>query len=325
MRRKRAHNDKQELTLGKQINIYLRVMRGMKQSTADTYKAWFSTILYDPIMNTPITDIVPRDLRQWIAKKDDEGYSYSTINGYYTGLIRPALDMAVEDGVIPKNPACFKLTAMIDKNGKQRRGLTKTEVEILIDHLENSDREACQRNKGFIELLLYSGMRVSELCGLTTNDIDYVNKELHINKQLVRKDGIYEIMRTKSDSGARTIPITDDINRALVMIEQYNEPCVYEVNGISGFLLTGRNGLPAERGGLLRKYKNICSQIDKEFGTSLSETSLHSLRHTYCTNLISAGMNVKIVQYLMGHSNAATTLNIYAHIMLQDVKKAVLG
>lgn len=318
--------DVSNFTLADMVNRYLRTQRTIKESTMRNYQNWARILRTEKVMRTKISKLTTEMIQDWYEDLSiHEGYSYSTINGYHSTLIKPALDFAVRKGVILFNPANFKLTSVISKKSNKGRELTEHEAEVLLDYLNNSEDTAAIRNRGFIKLLLGTGLRISELCGLTVDDIDMENRELTVNKQLHRKYGYYTVDDVKSEAGNRVVPLTDMAIEGLEDIFKQYDPVEAYISGYTGFILPNSKGMPAERNSLYKKYKNIAAKLDAEFGTKLSETSLHSLRHTFCSKLIRSGVSIKVVQYIMGHSNANTTLDIYTHVMRHDVKNEVFG
>ena len=318
--------DYKDSTLGELIKRYLKTLRVAKQGTVMTYQTQYNVIRDEKVMRTKIVDLTPDMLMDWFERMSRvEGYSFSTLNVWHSGLIKPALDMAMRNGAILTNPSYFKLNAIISKTSKKGRELTNQEVNALLDYLNTSDDLAAKSNRGFIKLLLSTGMRVSEMCGLTVDDINFEARELTVNKQLYRKYGYYTLDTVKTESGVRTIPLTDMAIEALHEILDDHGPCQATIQGYAGFILTNRKGMPAERNSLYRKYKNLAETVDEKYGTHLSETTLHSLRHTYCSKLIRSGVSLKVVQYVMGHKNISTTLDVYTHIMQQLVKNEIFS
>ena len=86
-----------------------------------------------------------------------------------------------------------------------------------------------------------------------------------------------------------------------------------EVDGVSGFLFFNQSDYPMLT---MHVAKTIWLTVDRYNRThtdQIPHTTTHNLRHSFCTNLIDAGMNPKNVQYLMGHASITVTLNVYAH------------
>ena len=160
-------------------------------------------------------------------------------------------------------------------------------------------------------------MRVSEFCGLTKKNIDFESRRIQVDHQLVReRGGKYYVEQTKTESGCRYIPMTDNVYHSLQNILANRPKLKREpvVNGYGGFLLIDKNGRPKValhieneiRWGL-KKYAKLHPD------EPLPHITPHVLRHTFCTNMAHAGMDLKNLQYLMGHADASITMNVYTH------------
>lgn len=160
-------------------------------------------------------------------------------------------------------------------------------------------------------------MRVSEFCGLTMDDLDFKRRRIRVDHQLVReRGGRYYVEKTKTKSGIRYIPMTQEVYKSLTRIAARRPHLDEEpvVDGYSGFLLIDKKQQPKvalhienEMRWALKKFKKLHPDI------KLPHITPHVFRHTFCTNLANAGMDVKNLQYLMGHSDVGVTLNIYTH------------
>ena len=166
-------------------------------------------------------------------------------------------------------------------------------------------------------VLLETGMRVSEFCGLTQADLDFENRRIRVDHQLVReRSGKYYVEETKTSCGCRFLPMTDAAYQALANMLK-NRPKVKTeviVDGYSNFIMLDKNGNPKvalhienEMRWAMKKYRKL--HPDKP----LPHITPHVLRHTFCTTYANNGMDIKNLQYLMGHSDAGITLNVYTH------------
>ena len=144
---------------------------------------------------------------------------------------------------------------------------------------------------------------VSEFCGLTIDDLDFKGRKIRVDHQLVReRGGRYYIERTKTRSGIRFIPMTDEVYNSLQRIiasrpQMDIEP---EVDGYRGFLLIDKKNQPKvalhienEMRWARKKFQKLHPDIE------LPNITPHVFRHTFCTNLANAGMDIKNLQYLM--------------------------
>ena len=117
--------------------------------------------------------------------------------------------MAVDDDMIRKNPFKFKLSDVIPNDAYVRSALTKAQQERYLQFLRDYGKDNYYDD---IVILLGTGMRVSELYGLTKADIDLDRRCIHIRKQLCRTaDKPYFIAPPKTSSGIRSIPMTDSV------------------------------------------------------------------------------------------------------------------
>ena len=90
------------------------------------------------------------------------------------------------------------------------------------------------------------------------------------------------------------------------------------VDGKTGFLFINRSGNPTDGQNWEHYFQHICEKYNKIYKSQMPKVTPHVCRHTYCTNMARSGMNPKTLQYLMGHSDIAITLNTYTHLGLLD-------
>ena len=160
-------------------------------------------------------------------------------------------------------------------------------------------------------------MRVSELCGLTKDDLDFENRKIKVDHQLVReRGGKYYVEKTKTESGRRFIPMTDSVCESLknVLKRRAHPKREWIIDGYKGFLFLDKDDKPYvalhvehHMQWATQKYRRLYSD------DPLPKITPHVLRHTFCTNMANAGMDLKSLQYLMGHSDASVTMNVYTH------------
>lgn len=309
-------------TLGDQIERYLKTKRSLKKSTLNCYRQWFDGIKNDWLFTMRINKIKTGDVKLWLSEQAESGKSQSTLNGYFTALIKPALSLAVEDEDIRKNPADFKMTDVVKKDTEEKRPLTEEEQKIMIRYLHENESK-CLELKAPVILALKTGLRISEVCGLRVSDIDFEQNVIYVRQQIVNirtpKGTNLHVESLKSKKSERTIPISDETKDLLSEVVEKMKPC-RPVDGYSGFLFLDKKNNPINREQIRARYYLLTRKIDEEYGTNLKETTFHQLRHTFCSNLIEAGVNVKVVQYLMGHKSSTTTLDTYTHISNKFVK-----
>lgn len=157
-------------------------------------------------------------------------------------------------------------------------------------------------------------MRISELCGLTIADLDFDRRRIRVDHQLVRtQDGKRYIEKTKTECGCRYIPMSDEVYESFYNILSNRKKQKKEVmiDGYAGFILLDKNGNPKVAMHVQKVVQRLCEKYNEENIIPLPRITPHVFRHTFCTNMANAGMDLKSLQYLMGHSDASVTLNVY--------------
>lgn len=166
-------------------------------------------------------------------------------------------------------------------------------------------------------------MRVGELTGLQWENVDFNNHTIDVNHTLAYFDTSdrsfdYEIHTTKTAAGFRTISMIDNAYEVLQKQKALNKVCSANINGYDDFVFVNRFHNVYNQSTLNRALRRICADANEDAvlngKVELRKFSCHSLRHTFCTNLIRAGVDVKRVQYLMGHADIETSLGIYADV-----------
>lgn len=172
-------------------------------------------------------------------------------------------------------------------------------------------------------ILLKTGLRISELCGLSVRDIDLQERTINVHKQLQYTGGKKAyIEQTKTTAGTRVLPMSDEVYEAFKrVISGRKKPKVEQmIDGVSGFLFLDDRGKPMLAYQWEKKFQHIVQKYNKIYKVELPKITPHVCRHTYCTNMAKSGIAVKTLQYLMGHADIATTLNVYTHLKLEDAK-----
>jgi len=273
-----------------------------------------------------IKTIKPSDGRAFFIKLHDDGRSYSTITTV-RGVLRPAFEMAVEDDIIRRNPFSFRVVDVVPNDAVTRKALTPQEKEKLLTYIQG---DKCRRRYyDEVIILLGTGLRISELYGLTKSDIDFEQRRIRVSKQLTRTRHMgsceYYVERPKTESGERYIPMLDNaVYQAFKRVVQgrRNPKVEHIIDGYTGFLFLDKDGKPKVAGHLEHALKRIVDNYNKSHTDKLT-VSPHVLRHTFCTDMAAAGMDWKSLQYIMGHSDANTTMNVYAHSSYEMAEKAL--
>lgn len=279
-----------------------------------------SALEKDILANRAIDSIKPSDAKEWALRMRERGYAYNTINNYKRSL-KASFAIAIQDDYVRKNPFDFKLSDVLEDDRKPREALTEEEEKIFLEFIKTDSHY--RRYYDTVIILLNTGLRISELCGLTTNDLDFENRRINIDHQLlITTAGNYYVNAPKTKSGIRQIPMSESVYQALKRaIEQRKNVQPVEIDGYSDFIFLNTQGYPM----CGKQYADIFRKLNVKYNKTHSEHTLnvspHILRHTFCTKLANQNINPKSLQYLMGHSNIAITLNLYTHASIDGIQE----
>lgn len=293
----------------KQIRHRANVRHGTKQGR----KQLMRILGEDSLGACSIENVKLSDAKEWALRMKDKGYSFKTINNHKRSL-KAAFYTAIQDDCIRKNPFDFQLSTVLEDDTEPKVPLSPTQEASLLSFMQND--KIYRKYLDEVIILLGTGLRISELCGLTEADIDFENKLINIDHQLLKISEIgYHIETPKTKSGIRQIPMSQKVYEAFErVLKERRQAKPLIVGGYSRFLFLNRNGLPKVAVNYETMFRGLAKKYNKCHEEALPKVMTpHTLRHTFCTNLANAGMNPKALQYIMGHSNINMTLNYYAH------------
>ena len=230
--------------------------------------------------------------------------------------------MAVQDDCLRKNPFDFQINEVINDDTVPKVPLTPTQENELLDFMQNDPVYAKYYDE--VVILLETGLRISELCGLTPADLNFEKRFVNVDHQLLRstEDGYYT-EAPKTESGFRQVPMSAAAYEAFerVLKKRRDGRCI-EVDGYKDFLFLNRDGLPKTAVNYDAMFKCLAKKYNKCHKEPLPDVMTpHTMRHTFCTRMANAGMNPKALQYIMGHANIVMTLNYYAHATFHSAQE----
>jgi len=302
------------ITVVELLERYIALKQGVRYATRKGYNFVLNIVRKEAFGHRKIRDVRTSDAKLWLMKLQRDGRGYSSVTSI-RGVVKPAFQMAYEDDILRKNPFDFRLNDVVKNDSKTRAALTPEQIEVFMGFVREDERFS--RYYDDFLVLLETGMRVSELCGLTMAQLDFENRRIRVDHQLERKlDGTYYIEKTKTESGCRYIPMTENVYRSLKnIIERRAAPTrEWLIDGYTGFLLLDRAGKPCVAMHIQHRMQRVMKKYrEKHPENPLPTITPHVLRHTFCTGMANAGMDIKSLQYLMGHSDAGVTMNVYTH------------
>lgn len=306
------------MTVEELVERYLSTKTGVKPNTLANYKFVKNLMKKEPFNGKKISQVKTSDAKLFLIKLQQDGRRYSTIKTV-RGVLRPAFQMAVDDDVLRKNPFGFELATVVVNDSVTREAITRKQMRQFLKFVHD-DNVYCKYYE-VVYILFYTGMRISEFCGLTLKDLDMKNRIINIDHQLQRTSDMRLVIEsTKTNAGTRKLPMSEDVFRCFQAIIEDRETPRYErvVEGYTGFLFTDKEGLPLVAMHWEHRFNHMVKRYNDIYRVQMPNITPHVCRHTYCSNMAKSGMNPKTLQYLMGHSDIGVTLNTYTHLGLED-------
>ena len=309
-----------EMTVLDLVKKYLSQKTGVRHNTEANYNFVLNIIKKEDFGRQRIDRVKLSDAKCWLIKLQQDGRGYSSIHSI-RGVVRPAFQMAVDDDLIRKNPFEFQLATVVVNDSVTREAITRKQERAFLEFVKG-DKHFSRYYDG-IYILFKTGLRISEFVGLTLADLDMKNRKISVNHQLQRKRNMeYIIEDTKTSSGTREIPMTDDVYQCFQRIianrpKPKTEPMI---GGRCGFLYLDKDGKPMVALHWEHYFKHICQKYNSIYKVQMPKVTPHVCRHTFCSNMAKSGMNPKTLQYLMGHSDIGVTLNTYTHLGFEDAQ-----
>lgn len=300
-------------TLPAQINDfleYLSVEKNASKLTIRDYRHYLETFAqwYSPESSQKnITELDLQTVRKYRAflanKVDDKGMTLKRVTqNYYVIALRSFLKFLIKNDVKTLEPTKIDLPKT---ESRSLKFLEREQVDRLVTSVDTSKEEGL-RDRAILELLFSTGLRVSELCSLNHQQVNLERREFGVIGK-GRKSRIVFVSDRAAEWVARYLGERKDDYKPLFI--RYSGPVSGE-NGGEKMRLTPRS---VER--MVKKYVRIARlPVD---------ATVHTLRHSFATDLLTNGADLRSVQEMLGHKNIATT-QIYTHItnkQLRDVHK----
>ena len=255
-------------------------------------------------LSTPVQTILARKcttyrLEKEIAQMSSNGLAAKSIKNTFS-LLSAAYRHAIGIGQLSENP-CEKLTM---PKGKPRdiRILRQDEIQDFLFAIADVDLN----EKVAYMLALFLGLRRSEIIGIKESDVDIVHGMVDIHNTRHRIDGKDYDDTTKTDRSTRTLALPDIVLMDIARLLEVHRQFPYEK---TDYLIQDGFGNPL-------KGQALASRLDRlEKNKGLPHVTLHGLRHTYASLLHANGVDMAQISMELGHSNLATTQNIYTHIL----------
>ena len=308
------------LTVLELVQKYLSLKINVRHNTLANYKFVTNIIEKESFGKMRIDKVKLSDAKAWLIKLQKDGRGYSTIHSV-RGVVRPAFEMAYQDGLLTRNPFSFELATVVVNDSVTREAITRAQERAFLKFIQED--KCYSKYYDGIFILFNTGLRISEFCGLTLSDIDFKKKRIRVDHQLQRtRDMEYIIEKPKTESGERYVPMSQQVIECFQRIIRNRKKPQKEpmIDGYTGFLFLDKNGQPMVALHWEHYFKHILNKYNNIFKVQLPKITPHVCRHTFCSNMAKSGMNPKTLQYIMGHSDISVTLDTYTHLKFEDAK-----
>lgn len=289
------------------LNLLMRANAEKKLQTNLIEERQYSRILDTitciekcPALRKDINDISSEEIQAYLNTLTK--YSNSTISKIYEQFTQN-YKYAHDKGYITKNPLIDVIKPKSQKETKQVRALELEEQQQFTNYLMNIPTKQEPYKVAYL-IEMYLGLRIGEVLALKNSDINLMKNLVRVNKTLTTDRNHKVVMgnSTKTQAGVREVPIPEFIKNEIISqmkLAEHNKENLLFVN------TKGDYANP-------RTVNRFLQRTLKQMG--ITDISTHSLRHTYGTRCIEAGMRSVALQRLMGHSDIAVTLNVYTSV-----------
>lgn len=326
--------DVKSITVNEMFKLWCQLKRGVKDSTMKNYIYMYETFVMPTFGKNRITQVKKSDIRRFYnGLADGKVMKVATIENIHN-VLHQVFQVAVDDNYIRSNPVdnmLKELKASHNYQREKRYALTREQQDLFTNFLNTNPKYRHWYPVFFI--MVNTGMRVGEITGLRWRDIDLEEGVISVNHNLVyynHRDELgcyYTVNTPKTKAGERDIPMTEEVKAAFLMEQEYQKMAglksVDQIDGYDDFIFVNRDGHVQNQGNLNKAIKRAIRDCNDEIlekvgiesnPTLLPNFSCHNLRHTFATRLCEAGINLKVIQDVLGHADVKTTMNIYIDV-----------
>jgi len=282
------------------FNRYMEAKKAsLKPSTWTSYEVAFRRHILPILGKKRLRDLRPVDIQAWVDEISQNGLSPATVGRCYRYL-RACVRQAEAWEIIDHNP--FKGIILPRVPRKELDFLNADEIRCLLDAAKFPE-------KALFAILALSGLRLGEALGLQWKDIDYGMHAIYVTKAFSYWGGIQEPKTESSRRAVTLLPVLADILMDYAAFLGNTNP--------DDFLFQTRGLRPLDPANARKRFEATLARA------GLKRVTLHSLRHSYASLMLSSGANIKALSHALGHASVTMTLNTYSHLIEEKMEEAV--
>lgn len=313
-------NTDERQTLKAFLTGWLRVVKDeVRPATYVQYEVSLRKHIIPRLGHIPLAKLTPQNVREFVAAEVEAGLSPTTAK-LARAVLRRALEMAVEDGLIYRNPARVarqKGSSSASKPKFRGQYLNEEQARSLLESLRG------HRSEALYSVALALGLRRGEALGLRWCDVDFDKGTVTVTGSLLRigKGTQLQRLETKTEGSNRTIRVPAQLLQVLrshkvrQKEEKLKKGSAWKGNEWD-LVFTTDVGTGIEPRNLNRQLTTLLAKA------GLPNIRFHDTRHTAAVLMLAQGIPLKVVSQVLGHSKISTTADIYAHVLPRQEQEA---
>lgn len=325
------------MTVNEMLDAYFSTKANLQDSTLSNYIDLMNkNVKPNALGKMVVANVKKSDIKTFYAYlRKDRKFATTTIQ-LYQNILYPAFQLAVDDSIIRLNP-CKGCMKEYVRGGLSttKYPLTRQEQSALLHFIENDN--VYSKYYAMVAFMLGTGCRIGEVIGLTWDDIDFETQTVSINHQVIYRKQVEtnkcrHYISLPKNKTCRTIPLQKEIYQIMHQYKKqtyfksmYSE---YSLDGYSKFVFLNSELKLYTPNTITRALHSMRDTFNAGQDVAMGDLilpdfSAHTFRHTFCTRMAENGIDIKVLQEIMGHKTIAVTMQVYNHVLEEHKKKTL--